>query len=241
MMTTSTVTNQSPATLTIPVEEKPVTVPDDCKVSTTAQPILSKIDNPNAQHSHCGIKIIALRHGESTANKLGIITASDDVTVTRLTADGIGQVCRAAEKLKASASIDFIFSSPLQRTRETAAIVASSFNKKVVIEDRLKEPAYGEFEGKPFLEYLKLFSKPEDRFVTAPPKGESGEKLRERIAAFLKELGSDATYQNKTVLLVTHYYPIVHLCDLFGVPRVKEPFPPAGMAEFTLLPTEKTT
>ena len=77
-----------------------------------------------------------------------------------LTEKGKEEVLRTAQELKGE-HINFIFASPLIRTRETAGIMAAelagSGNRKPSYDERLSEIYIGEFDGKPVKRISRIF------------------------------------------------------------------------------------
>lgn len=85
-------------------------------------------------------KFIAVRHGESEANRLQIF--SDHESKYPLTEEGRTQVMNAARELS-DVSVDGIISSPVLRARETAEILSENLGLEVIIDDRLREASMG--------------------------------------------------------------------------------------------------
>lgn len=88
-------------------------------------------------------QIYLWRHGQTDWNLAGKIQGSSDIP---LNATGIAQAERVAPQL-AKLDIDSIFVSDLGRAQETAATVARRINVTPVVDPRLRERAYGEWEG----------------------------------------------------------------------------------------------
>lgn len=107
-----------------------------------------------------------------------------------LSARGRADAERLRERL---VGVEFarVIASPLLRTRQTAAIVAPTF--QVETDDRLKEADYGAWEGMPA--QLLDASQPElraawkeDPATRGAPGGENGDAIAERASAFLRDL-----------------------------------------------------
>jgi len=88
---------------------------------------------------------IYLRHGETESNAAALIAGSWDVALTR---KGLAQAGRAALKLRGS-GVTGIYSSTLQRTRETAQIIAHELALPVTAIAELNERNWGELERQP--------------------------------------------------------------------------------------------
>jgi broad specificity phosphatase PhoE len=88
-------------------------------------------------------KYTFLRHGESQSNLDDMISSTIGQYGDNLTDNGKKQSEEVKEKLK---DIDLIFSSPFDRTKKTAEIVADG--KEIIIDDRLREIGAGDKNGK---------------------------------------------------------------------------------------------
>lgn len=102
-------------------------------------------------------------------------------------------------------SIDVLYSSPLQRTRETAAILSTSLHVPIQFDVRLVEVRTN-LEGKS----MKLFDETMGELSYLPEnlaKGaESMQQLTRRMHQFVEEKRSEN--DGKTVLIVTHGDPM---------------------------------
>jgi broad specificity phosphatase PhoE len=140
------------------------------------------------------IELIFVRHGKTLGNDHGKLHGRTD---TPLAPEGEVQARQVARRLAELGEIDLIYTSPLQRARATATEIGSVLNLEPVIDDRLVEFDFGDFEGYSFEElqvhhpdyYLKMVepSSTNDAF----PNGESLADLHERVAASLDEIASN--------------------------------------------------
>ncbi len=132
------------------------------------------------------MKVYIMRHGETDWNKEMRMQGQTDIPLNeygkelaRITGEGIKDI-----------KIDYAFSSPLVRAKETAEIVLGDRGIDIVCDDRLKEIGFGSYEGlgpeKRPESFPNFFNKPEC-FVNAPD-GETFENLRERTGEFIKEV-----------------------------------------------------
>ena len=87
------------------------------------------------------MNLILLRHGETEWNLTGRMQGLSD---TRLTAAGLDQAHQAVAKMPAFAQI---WTSPLQRALITSQIIADYQRSKYMVDDRLIERSWGEWEG----------------------------------------------------------------------------------------------
>jgi isoleucyl-tRNA synthetase len=152
-----------------------------------------------------GNEYFITRHAESVLNTKGILNV--DLSVENgITERGRVQVAELVTELK-DKGIDYIYHSPLQRTRETAELIAQGLGlsaEAVRSEDRLHEMTFGEFEGKSVDEYHAFFG---DEYLTKRPQGgESWGDAKRRMGVFLYEL--DSSLQGKKVLIVSHNGPL---------------------------------
>lgn len=153
--------------------------------------------------------IILLRHGvtQSTERKLFCGSGGAD---PGLTPTGVEQAQRAAGWLKRLGGVDAIVASPLQRTRETAAVVANELGLDVDLEAGLAEAAFGEWDGFTFADIMERWPAELDDWLAstavAPPGGEPFDEVYERVSAACDRI-LDA-YAGKTVVAVSHVTPI---------------------------------
>lgn len=126
-----------------------------------------------------------------------------------LSDDGRAQAEAVAERLATLKSIDAIYSSPLERTRETAAPIAKARGLKVKVERGLIEMDIGEWTGCELKAVSKL---PEWKGVQRYPSGfrfpggESFTDCQARMVATVARLR--AAHPGQTVVAVSHADPI---------------------------------
>ncbi len=152
-----------------------------------------------------GNKYLVIRHGQGENNATGIIHGKSN-SGSFLTELGRKQVRDIGHKLKGE-KIDLIISSPFERAKQTAEILAEEIGiskDAVLYDERIEEIHTGEFDGKTNDEYHAFFS-PYTKLLTKRPKnGENLLDVRRRAMEFLYEL--ETKYQNKTILLSSHEY-----------------------------------
>ncbi|MDO8659990.1 MAG: class I tRNA ligase family protein, partial [Candidatus Parcubacteria bacterium] len=158
-----------------------------------------------------GNKYFVMRHGEAESNVKdsmhGVVSSRED-GVDHLTKNGKEQVLSAVEKLK-DKKFDVILVSPLMRTRETFAVLKENLDFKdtqIIFEKRLGELRAGDFEGKPWDEYHKMFKDERTRFLNPIDHGESVMDVKKRVGDFLYEL--EEKYENKNILIISHGSPL---------------------------------
>jgi ribonuclease H / adenosylcobalamin/alpha-ribazole phosphatase len=153
--------------------------------------------------------VIMLRHGvtKHTLKKVFSGSGGDDPSLTDL---GREQAKRAAARLARRGPIDAIVSSPLRRTRETAAVVAEELGLDVELEPGFAEMGFGEWDGLAFFDIMERW--PDDMRSwldspdIAPPGGESFDTVYNRVEEARKRLLAD--YEGQTVVVVSHVTPI---------------------------------
>ncbi len=94
--------------------------------------------------------IYFVRHGETKANVARIIAGGE--YESPLTENGIAQAKQAGQELK-NKKIDFIVSSPMERTRDTATIIAKQISydpSKIIYDKAFIEVFNGFYSGKPY-------------------------------------------------------------------------------------------
>ncbi|MCB9819489.1 class I tRNA ligase family protein [Candidatus Nomurabacteria bacterium] len=149
-------------------------------------------------------KYLVMRHAEAKSNVTGEIDAISDGT-NPLTDAGRQQCLDVTESLKEK-KVDLIFHSGMQRTRETAEILAKELgvSEDNVIEDvRITELQTGvNLEGKTWEDYESLYNNYEEKFTKNIEGIENRFDVQRRAGEFLYEI--DRKYEGKTILVVGH-------------------------------------
>jgi len=152
-----------------------------------------------------------MRHAEAENNVQNIISSNLSVK-HKLTQKGIDQAKAAAKKLIGE-GITTIYTSPFERTLETAKIVAEILGlpkESVIVDPHLKEIDAGEFNGKKVSEYHSFFSNDHERFIKRPKNGETYADVKVRISKFIYQINNK--YKNQKILIVSHDSPLWLLC-----------------------------
>ncbi|MFB2864721.1 histidine phosphatase family protein [Aeromonas sp. MdU4] len=151
------------------------------------------------------MQLVVIRHGETQANAEGRYQGALDIGLNEC---GVRHIARLAEEMAASqAPFDRLLASPLQRTRESAAIFARQLDLPVQLAPAFRERHVGLFEGLTQAEakarYPELWARNITRLWTeAPPGGETLDEVIARVSQGLVELATAA--QGERVLLVAH-------------------------------------
>jgi broad specificity phosphatase PhoE len=142
-----------------------------------------------------------LRHGEH--GLLGRVLAGRMPGVG-MTERGRAEIASQAERL-AGEKIAAIYASPLQRTRESAEIVAARLGLPIEFRDDLLELDFGEWTGATF-DSIRADPRWQawstQRSLAAIPGGESMRAVQQRVVAALLELNE--RHLHETVVLVSH-------------------------------------
>jgi broad specificity phosphatase PhoE len=148
--------------------------------------------------------LLLLRHGQIKANRLGRWHGSTD---SPLTWRGRRQAQRTARYIRTTQpALRAIYSSPLTRCRDTAAIIADSLGLEVEVHHDLREYAIGEWENKSFKELAAAY-----QFVElatgdhdfSPPGGETLRQVAARIVPAIREIHQRHEHDER-VLVVGH-------------------------------------
>jgi probable phosphoglycerate mutase len=119
-------------------------------------------------------------------------------------------------------SIEALYSSPLVRALETAGLIGQATGREPVVDGRLVELSYGEWEGRTYEESKRtapgIYRAWEaDPAGQAPPGGESGAQLMIRVIPFLREVAERHAEGN--VVVVCHRTLCrLTACHIMGVP-----------------------
>ncbi|MDN6511305.1 MAG: histidine phosphatase family protein [Corynebacterium sp.] len=162
------------------------------------------------------VRVLLLRHGQTEMSAAGVFSGRSDPDLTDL---GVEQARRAASFLAArqdaGQGIHRIISSPLARTRQTAAAAADRLGLEVEVDDNLIETDFGEWEGLTFDEVHRRWPDEHAAWVgdtTVPTVGGESMAAVERRCGDLVQGLAGAPEQGltgaRTVLLVSHVSPI---------------------------------
>jgi len=141
-----------------------------------------------------------LRHGEPSV--FGRINGR--LPGVGLSAKGRAEIAAVAGRL-AEEKIDAIYASPLQRTRETAEILADRLALPVQYREDVIEIDYGEWTGLTFDkirqdERWQMWAR--SRSIAAVPGGESWHRVQERVVGALFDLRQ--AHPEGSVVVVSH-------------------------------------
>ena len=145
--------------------------------------------------------VILVRHGQTDENVSGRISGQGPVP---LNTRGQEQARLVAEAL-APLGVNYIFSSPLIRARQTAEFLAERLQKSIEEIPDLREVGYGDWEGKTFNEMRthpvahQVFHDPINATF---PNGESLLEVQQRGIRVIESVRN--TYPQAIVTMVSH-------------------------------------
>ena len=143
-----------------------------------------------------------MRHGETDWNTKHLFQGRTDIPlnengrrVAKLTKEGLKDI-----------HFDYAFCSPLCRAKETAEIILSGRDIELVVDERIIEMGFGEYEATSMrsddVALRTFFEYPEQYEDT---KGvESFLNVLDRANSFLEELIANPKYKDSTILVATH-------------------------------------
>ena len=149
-------------------------------------------------------RMFFLRHGETSWNVEGRLQGQRDIPlnpkgIDQASADGRAvRTYLAAGADETIAELEF-WASPLERTRQTMELARKGMAMAphpYATDDRLKEIAFGRWEGRTWRDIRKsepatAQARDADRWGYVPPDGESYAMLAERVKPWLASLTSD--------------------------------------------------
>ncbi|MDP9005456.1 MAG: MSMEG_4193 family putative phosphomutase [Actinomycetota bacterium] len=150
--------------------------------------------------------VVLVRHGQTPTTGSVLPGRAPGL---HLAEAGVAQAEAVAERVAGLKRVDEVVASPLERTRETARLIARSRGLKVRIDRGLLECDFGEWTGRPLKELSRL---PEWTTVQRYPSGfrfPGGESFREmqlRMTAALARLVG--RHPGGVVVAVSHADPI---------------------------------
>lgn len=166
--------------------------------------VFGSLADLTAHAKKSGNKYFVMRHAEAESNVTGVIDSVND-SQNPLTEKGKGQCVEVAEGLKKE-KIDLIFHSGMQRTSDTATLLAEALGvatENIISDERLIEIQTGPaLEGKNWDEYEALYADYEEKFTKKIEGVENRFDVQRRAGNFLYEL--DEKYQGKNILIIGH-------------------------------------
>lgn len=148
-------------------------------------------------------RLYLVRHGATPLTAEDRFSGAANVYLSE---EGRSQAGYLAERL-ADDNIHAVYASPLDRTMETAAIVAKPHNLTPIQREGLREISHGHWEGLSRREVEERFTEEyrnweSDPFTFAPAEGESGISVLARALPVIREIV--VSHKDGNVLVVSH-------------------------------------
>lgn len=164
-------------------------------------------------------KLIIIRHCETDSNRQKRYLGETDEPLNPV---GKKQAKELADKVS-GLHFDILISSPKKRALETARIINQG-GKEIIIEPRFEERDMGLYEGLTEAEAKEKFPDIDSRkaaqsFGSAPPKGETIEKMQKRVLEAFDEI--KGRYKGKDILIVTHGF-VARIFNKHFNPQISE-------------------
>ena len=149
-------------------------------------------------------RILLIRHGETVdEDTKKVFKGTIDIP---LSATGISTIERVADYLKIY-NLDYVYTSALSRAVESGKIIAEPHNLDIIVESRLNEIHFGQWEGLNFSEiekldphFFMLWLQDPEKYT--PPGGESLAHAQKRIMDKFAEI--EETHRGKIIAIVAH-------------------------------------
>lgn len=153
--------------------------------------------------------LILVRHGETDANRQGILMSS--VGGPSLNATGRAQAAEIGEALKAE-PVAHLYTSPALRARETAEIVSQAIKAPFTEIDDLCEINVGRLEGLTRPEVQQQFGThflewERDPATARHPGGETMQELQDRAWRAIQHIAD--RHADETVVVLSHLFTIL--------------------------------
>ncbi len=152
--------------------------------------------------------LYVLRHGQTPWNKLKKLQGRKDIPLNE---NGKALAVETGMAMK-NIPLDLVICSPLKRARQTAELVTVGRNIPTIIDDRIAEISFGEYEGESVLpgesdvippEFLEKFYK-DPLKCKRPPHGETFQDVIDRTADLYQSLINNPDYADKNILISCH-------------------------------------
>jgi probable phosphoglycerate mutase len=148
-------------------------------------------------------RILAIRHGETAWNADGRVQGHRDIGLNER---GRSQA-RALAAVLSGEGLDAVYSSDLQRARQTAEAFALPAGLRVHLEPKLRERSFGRLEGFTFAEVRQHWPEEAERWRRREPDfavggGESLRRFQARCVAAATRIA--AAHPGQSIALVAH-------------------------------------
>lgn len=165
-------------------------------------------------------RLYIIRHGRTDWNDQKRLQGQTDIPLN----EAGRRMAEAAAEEYAEIPFDICFCSPLVRAAETARILLNGRDVPILYDDRLKEVAFGVYEGTansfqiPDCPVNQFFFHPEE-YMIAVEGGENVLELKARTGEFLRERVYPLVESGRSVLIVGHGAMNMSIvCDVKNLP-----------------------
>lgn len=161
--------------------------------------------------------MILIRHGSTDWNIQDRFQGQSDIPLNEI---GLQQANALSRRLK-NENINAIYSSDLKRAQETAQIIAKYHQDQTVLDPKLREIDFGDWEG---LTYKDIQQREPDRLAAwnsdmlnvSPPGGETLSQLCEWVMSYFDKMKH--VHNDETIVVVAHGGPLrVLLCQALNL------------------------
>src|SRR6185312_15715231 len=189
------------------------------------------------RHEDRKIELILVRHGQTAWNAARRFQGQTDVP---LDDEGRTQARSLAAYLH-EVPIEFAIASDLSRARETAETILADRGVPLVLEPRLREMRFGDWEGLDWAQIRERYPHlPEagwsDPRQYTPEGGEKFDDVHARVAEVLAEV-RERIQPGQRALVVTHagiLHSVMHVLQPSGVPPLRIRFQTASITRVRL-------
>lgn len=163
------------------------------------------------------LKLYFLRHGQTARSRDNVFCGAID---PELTPEGL-EMAKAFADYYSSTLWETIFSSPMQRTINTAKFLADALGIQPELREGLKEISYGKWEGQTTETVSREYHDDYIRWKAdpawyPPTEGELAVAIAARAMVVIEEIKQ--RYPTGNVLIVSHKATIrITLCTLLGI------------------------
>ncbi len=153
-----------------------------------------------------------IRHAKTEMNQRGVWSGRTDCNISKE-----GGIIARKDFGYSSKDFDYYYCSPLKRTEQTLDAIVP--NQLHIVDERLIERDFGDWEGKP---YNIIDDKTTELYIQGlvqPPNGETYQQVQERVISFVKDLFQK--YNSEKILIATHATIVRIVRDIF-IPEMEK-------------------
>ncbi len=152
--------------------------------------------------------IYFIRHGKTILNKEGRWSGRTDCDLSPEGAEGLKTLFADYSQKE----FKEFYCSPLKRTRQTLDAIIPG--KTPIIDSRVIERDFGDWEGQPYNNITPEETERYIRWEIQPPNGETADEVKERVLSFVEDVFTKNP-DDANVLVVSHATVLRMIRDLF--------------------------